>query len=88
MRERIELESYAEEPVSVQLRLAVGTDFADLFEIKETVRDRVHQVDLADILMEAFRERRGFIRGRPAAPATRTRSSSGFRCSPGSSRCR
>jgi glycogen debranching enzyme len=44
LHERIELQSYAEEPVSIQLRLAVGTDFADLFEIKETVRDRSHQI--------------------------------------------
>ncbi|MDG4798908.1 glycogen debranching N-terminal domain-containing protein [Micromonospora sp. WMMD1082] len=44
MHERLELQSYAGEPVSIQLRLAVGTDFADLFEIKETVRDRSHQI--------------------------------------------
>ncbi|GGO21890.1 amylo-alpha-1,6-glucosidase [Micromonospora parathelypteridis] len=44
MHERIELQSYAEQPVSIQVRLAVGTDFADLFEIKETVRDRSHHI--------------------------------------------
>jgi glycogen debranching enzyme len=42
--ERIELQSYVDTPASFQLRLAVGTDFADLFEIKEKVRDRSHQV--------------------------------------------
>ncbi|MDG4787492.1 glycogen debranching N-terminal domain-containing protein [Micromonospora sp. WMMD1102] len=40
MRERIELECFANEVPSVQLRLRVGTDFADLFEIKQRVRDR------------------------------------------------
>src|SRR5262245_30052057 len=40
MRERIELWCFAREPQRVQLRLAVGTDFADLFEIRDVVRDR------------------------------------------------
>jgi hypothetical protein len=40
MHERITLESFAEEPISIHLRLAVGTDFADLFEIKDVVADR------------------------------------------------
>ncbi|MFC6016748.1 glycogen debranching N-terminal domain-containing protein [Plantactinospora solaniradicis] len=40
MQERIELECFANEVQSVQLRLRVGTDFADLFEIKQCVRDR------------------------------------------------
>ncbi|MFK3978858.1 glycogen debranching N-terminal domain-containing protein [Micromonospora sp. NPDC050397] len=44
LHERIELQSFAGEPVSIQLRLAVGTDFADLFEIKDVVRDRSHQI--------------------------------------------
>src|SRR5262245_52635911 len=44
LHERIELESFAEEPVSIEVRLAVGTDFADLFEIKEVVRDRSAQI--------------------------------------------
>jgi glycogen debranching enzyme len=44
LHERIELESFAEQPVSIELRLAVGTDFADLFEIKEAVRDRSAQI--------------------------------------------
>ncbi|MFG1955809.1 glycogen debranching N-terminal domain-containing protein [Micromonospora sp. NPDC048830] len=40
LHERIHVQSFTAEPVSLQIRLAVGTDFADLFEIKETVRDR------------------------------------------------
>jgi glycogen debranching enzyme len=44
LHERVDLESFAEEPVSIELRLAVGTDFADLFEIKEVVRDRSAQI--------------------------------------------
>ncbi|MEU4478921.1 glycogen debranching N-terminal domain-containing protein [Micromonospora sp. NPDC023966] len=38
--ERIELRYFGIEPVSLRLRLTVGTDFADLFEIKESGRDR------------------------------------------------
>ncbi|MEE6259591.1 amylo-alpha-1,6-glucosidase [Plantactinospora sonchi] len=44
VHERIVLQCFARKPVPVQLRLAVGTDFADLFEIKETVRDRSAQI--------------------------------------------
>jgi glycogen debranching enzyme len=44
LHECIELESFVDEPVSIELRLAVGTDFADLFEIKEVVRDRSAQI--------------------------------------------
>ncbi len=44
LHERIDLESFADEPVLIELRLAVGTDFADLFEIKEVVRDRSAQI--------------------------------------------
>jgi glycogen debranching enzyme len=44
LHERIDVESFADEPVSIELRLAVGTDFADLFEIKEVVRDRSAQI--------------------------------------------
>lgn len=40
LHERLELESYRDEPLRVELRLQVGTDFADLFEIKTVVRDR------------------------------------------------
>jgi glycogen debranching enzyme len=41
LRERIELWNFAREPQRIELRLAVGTDFADLFEIKDVVRDRM-----------------------------------------------
>src|SRR5258706_9999655 len=44
LHERIDVECFADEPVSCQLRLAVGTDFADILEIKETVRDRSQQI--------------------------------------------
>jgi glycogen debranching enzyme len=44
LHERIDLESFADEPVSIELRLAVGNDFADLFEIKDVVRDRSAQI--------------------------------------------
>ena len=40
LHERIELECFMNVVESVQLRLRVGTDFADLFEIKQCVRDR------------------------------------------------
>jgi glycogen debranching enzyme len=42
--ERIELRHCAKDPIHVELRLAVGTDFADLFEIKDKVRDRSSQI--------------------------------------------
>ncbi|PZG02694.1 amylo-alpha-1,6-glucosidase [Micromonospora deserti] len=42
--ERVEVRYFGIEPVSVRLRLAVGTDFADLFEIKESVRDRAPDI--------------------------------------------
>jgi glycogen debranching enzyme len=44
LHERIDVESFADKPVSIELRLAVGTDFADLFEIKDVVRDRSAQI--------------------------------------------
>ncbi|SCL39875.1 Glycogen debranching enzyme (alpha-1,6-glucosidase) [Micromonospora rhizosphaerae] len=42
--ERIEVRYFGIEPVSFRLRLAVGTDFADLFEIKESGRDRAADI--------------------------------------------
>ncbi|MEV5694048.1 amylo-alpha-1,6-glucosidase [Micromonospora globbae] len=42
--ERIELRYFGLEPVEFRLRLAVGTDFADLFEIKESGRDRSAEI--------------------------------------------
>jgi len=44
LHERIELQCWASDSASVQLRLAVGTDFADILEIKEMVRDRSAQI--------------------------------------------
>jgi glycogen debranching enzyme len=40
LHERIELQSFAEVPLRLEVGLAVGNDFADLFEIKDVVRDR------------------------------------------------
>jgi glycogen debranching enzyme len=45
LHERIELQSFAEEPLTLELRLAAGNDFADLFEIKDEVRDRSAEIE-------------------------------------------
>jgi glycogen debranching enzyme len=47
LRERIEIWCFAREPEQIELRLQVGTDFADLFEIKDVVRDRSAQISRA-----------------------------------------
>ncbi|SBV26228.1 Glycogen debranching enzyme (alpha-1,6-glucosidase) [Micromonospora krabiensis] len=39
-RERLTVVSFRPDPVRVELRLSVGADFADLFEVKSGVRDR------------------------------------------------
>jgi glycogen debranching enzyme len=44
LRERIEVHSYSDRSVRLELRLATGTDFADLSEIKERVRDRSPEI--------------------------------------------
>jgi glycogen debranching enzyme len=44
LHERLELQCFAREPVAIQLRLKVGTDFADILEIKEAVRNRSEQI--------------------------------------------
>jgi glycogen debranching enzyme len=44
MRERIEMHSFADHPLRLEVRMAVASDFADLFEIKEYVRDRTSQI--------------------------------------------
>jgi glycogen debranching enzyme len=44
LRERIEVQSFAHEAIEVELRLATGADFADLFEIKDRGRDRSAEV--------------------------------------------
>jgi glycogen debranching enzyme len=40
MRESIEVQSFADRPLSLELRISTGTDFADIFEIKNVVPDR------------------------------------------------
>jgi len=44
LHERIEIQSFATEPLHLEIRLAVGNDFADLFEIKDKVRDRSSEI--------------------------------------------
>jgi glycogen debranching enzyme len=44
LRERIEVWCFAREPRHIELRLSIGCDFADLFEIKDEVRDRSAQI--------------------------------------------
>ncbi|MFC3499480.1 glycogen debranching N-terminal domain-containing protein [Micromonospora krabiensis] len=47
MCERVEVEYFGVEPVSVRLRLTVGADFADLFEIKRAGRSRMPDIERA-----------------------------------------
>lgn len=44
LHERLELESYLHEPLRIELRMAIDNDFADLFEIKDRVRDRSDRI--------------------------------------------
>ncbi|MGW4464764.1 amylo-alpha-1,6-glucosidase [Micromonospora sp. NPDC004704] len=44
LHERIELQCYADLTRSVELKLCASTDFADLFEIKQHVRDRSAEI--------------------------------------------
>jgi hypothetical protein len=44
LHERIELQNFSRGNVKVELRLAVGNDFADLFEMKDRVRDRSSEI--------------------------------------------
>jgi glycogen debranching enzyme len=44
LNERIEVQNFAREPIHLELRLGVGSDFADLFEVKATVRDRSSEI--------------------------------------------
>ncbi len=44
LRERIEIWRFTGEPRQFEVRLHVGGDFADLFEIKDAVRDRTAQI--------------------------------------------
>jgi glycogen debranching enzyme len=43
VHEEISVHSFADHPVRFELRLSLGADFADLFEIKAEVRDRSEQ---------------------------------------------
>ena len=65
LREKISVHSYSHEPVEVELRLAVGVDYADLFEIKAQVRDRSDQTTITKTRIttgSCFRyENEGFI---------------------------
>ena len=47
LHERIELQNHGLESAHVELHLAVGNDFADLFEIKDRVRDRTAEIHRA-----------------------------------------
>ena len=49
LHERIELQNHGLESVRLELRLAVGNDFADLFEIKDRVRDRSGEIGRAHV---------------------------------------
>jgi glycogen debranching enzyme len=46
LHECITVQNVLTKPLRFTLRLAVGTDFADLFEIKSVVRDRSHKMDV------------------------------------------
>lgn len=46
LREEVGMFSFYHEPVHVELRLKVDTDFADLFEIKDEVRDRSAEIKI------------------------------------------
>ncbi|MFN2544071.1 MAG: glycogen debranching N-terminal domain-containing protein [Actinomycetota bacterium] len=46
LHERIEVANVLTKPLRFELRLAVGTDFADLFEVKSAVRDRSAGMDV------------------------------------------
>jgi glycogen debranching enzyme len=47
LREQIVVASTATRPLRFQLRLSTGTDFADLFEVKSSVRDRSPRITRA-----------------------------------------
>jgi glycogen debranching enzyme len=44
LRERIEVQSFAPDAIDVELRMCAGADFADLFEVKDRVRDRSDEI--------------------------------------------
>jgi glycogen debranching enzyme len=62
LHERIDVECVGGKPASIRLRLAVGVDFADMFEIKTQIRDRSAQISrdhAGDGSRLAFRYRNG-----------------------------
>jgi glycogen debranching enzyme len=77
MRESITVENNLSSPIDVQLRLTCGADFADLFEVKDRIRDKAgtFRVDRGseDSSMLAFRYENGPFRVgtwiRPTQPA-------------------
>ena len=76
LHERVELWCFAQRAEHVVLRLAVGNDFADLFEIKDVVRDRSSDIVRAHTTSAlAFRYRNGDFsaqtRVEVSPPATR-----------------
>jgi glycogen debranching enzyme len=46
MHEKISVHSYVDVPLTLEVRLSVGTDFADLFEIRAQVRDRTSEIEI------------------------------------------
>ena len=46
LHEQLVVYNAATEPVRLQMRLAAGADFADLFEVKSVVRDRSARIDV------------------------------------------
>ena len=46
LHEQIAVYNASTEPVRFELRLRVGVDFADLFEVKSSVRDRSNKIDV------------------------------------------
>jgi glycogen debranching enzyme len=62
LRERVEVWCFARESEHIEIRLSVGTDFADLFEIKDVIRDRsadIVRAHAADRSALKFRYRNG-----------------------------
>lgn len=65
VHEQIAVYNAATDPVPIRLRLDVAADFADLFEVKSSVRDRSAQIDVEhdpdESLLHFHYEREGFL---------------------------
>ena len=86
LHERLELESYVDSPLRIELRLAVDNDFADLFEIKDKVRDRSDEIDrtpAADGTGLSFRYANGHSRRRRRSRSRMRRRASTMTAWPG-----